>query len=95
MICLPRISDSSVTVRTPDATCALVLLANAGATVTSTETGALTVTGLTAEHIAGLMARHGLRLDELAPHHISLEEAYLQVTRGLVDYETHTSREGG
>ncbi len=90
---LASVSNSSVTVRTPDATGMITLMADSGATVTSKGAGAVTVTGLTAEHIAGLMAHQGLRLDELSPHQPSLEEAYLQLTRGLVDYRTHSPAE--
>jgi ABC-2 type transport system ATP-binding protein len=90
---LAGVSDSSVTVRTPETTKMITLLAGTGATVTSTRSGSAIVTGLSAERIADLMTRHGLRLDELTPHHPSLEEAYLQMTRSLVDFRTHNPAE--
>jgi ABC-2 type transport system ATP-binding protein len=90
---LAGVSDSSVTVRTPETTKMIALLAGSGATVTSTRSGSAIVTGMSAERIAGLMTRHGLRLDELTPHHASLEEAYLQMTRSLVDFRTQNPSE--
>jgi ABC-2 type transport system ATP-binding protein len=85
---LASVSDSSVTVRSPDVTTMIGLMADSGATVRSTGPGAAVVSGINTEQIVALMARHGLRLDELTPHHPSLEEAYLQLTRGLVEFGT-------
>jgi ABC-2 type transport system ATP-binding protein len=82
-------SDRSVTLRTPDRSDTMVALARAGATVTSSEGDALTVTGLDGEQIAQLMAERGLRLSALAPHRASLEDAYLQLTEGSIDYAAH------
>jgi ABC-2 type transport system ATP-binding protein len=85
---LDSVSESSVTVRSPDATRMIGLMAESGVRVISTGAGAAIVSGINTEEIVALMARHGLRLDELTPHHPSLEEAYLQLTRGLVDFGT-------
>ena len=85
---LATASNSSVTVRSPDANRMIALMADSGATVRSTGAGGATVSGLNTERIAALMARHGLRLDELTPHRPSLEEVYLQLTRGHVDSGT-------
>jgi ABC-2 type transport system ATP-binding protein len=71
----------------------ITLLAGSGATVTSTRSGSAIVAGLSAERIAALMTRHGLPLDELTPHQPSLEEAYLQMTRSLVDFRAQDSTE--
>jgi ABC-2 type transport system ATP-binding protein len=90
---LATVSDSSVTVRSRDITKVITSLAASGATVTSTQAGSAIVSGLSAERIAALIALDGLRLDELTPHHPSLEEAYLQMTRGLVDYRIPSASE--
>jgi len=47
----------------------------------------LTVTGLPASRIADLIAERGLRLHELAPQHVALEEAYMELTKDAVDYQ--------
>jgi ABC-2 type transport system ATP-binding protein len=62
------------------------LLAGAGATVTSTGRDELEVSGLEAQRIADLMAARGLRLHALTPHRASLEEAYMKLTEGAVEY---------
>jgi ABC-2 type transport system ATP-binding protein len=79
-------SGDTVTVRTPDPGEATVVLANAGATVSSTGADALEVTGLTTEEVAAVIAQHGLRLRELTPHRASLEDAYMELTRDEVQY---------
>ena len=78
-------SGDGVTLRTPDPGAAMGLLARAGATVTSSGHDGLEVRGLTADLVADLMARHGLRLRELTPHRASLEDAYLELTRDAVE----------
>jgi ABC-2 type transport system ATP-binding protein len=77
-----------VSLRTPDRAAVMQLLANAGATVTSSRGDRLVVTGLAADRIAEVVIAHGHQLDELAQHRPSLEDAYLQLTRHAVDYPT-------
>jgi ABC-2 type transport system ATP-binding protein len=84
-------SDDAVTVRTPARGEDMELLANAGATVTSIGDDVLDVRGLAAERIADLMADHDLRLRELTPHRASLEDAYMELTRGAVEYAAATN----
>jgi ABC-2 type transport system ATP-binding protein len=83
---LARASDSRVTVRTPQEAELMRVLARAGATVTSTADNGLRVTGLEVPQIAELAVEHRLRVDELAPHRTSLEEAFLELTRAAVEY---------
>jgi ABC-2 type transport system ATP-binding protein len=73
-------------VRTPQPVALMALLAEAGALVTSTDHEALTVAGLEAARIADLAADHGLRVYELSPHRVTLEEAFMNLTRESVDY---------
>ena len=58
----------------------------AGAAVTSTDLDRLTVSGLEAPRIGDLLAEQSLRLYELTPHRVSLEEAYMDLTRNVVEY---------
>jgi ABC-2 type transport system ATP-binding protein len=83
---LDATADARVTLRTPEPTRALALLAGAGGTVTSTDSDTLSVAGLDAARIADLAAEQGLRLTELAPQRATLEEAYLRLTRDAVEY---------
>jgi ABC-2 type transport system ATP-binding protein len=79
-------SGDGVSIRTPDPAAAMVLLSTAGATVTSTGHDALEIRGMAADRIANLMADRGLPLRELTPHRASLEDAYMELTRGAVQY---------
>jgi ABC-2 type transport system ATP-binding protein len=79
-------SDGRVQVRTPQVTEVMTALAGAGGTVTSTGADALVVTGLEPERIAELVAKHGLRLDELYRERASLEDAFIDLTRDAVEY---------
>jgi len=79
-------SDGTVTIRTPYRAEIMAVLAAAGAAVSSTSSDTLTVTGLSAEHVAKLAADRGLPLYELTPHRATLEQAYLRLTRDAVDY---------
>jgi ABC-2 type transport system ATP-binding protein len=83
---LEAMTDGRVHVRTPQAGEAMVVLAGAGATVTSTGTDSLTVTGLDAPRIAELTVERGLPLRELTPHRTSLEEAFVELTRDEVEF---------
>jgi ABC-2 type transport system ATP-binding protein len=75
-----------VLVRSPHETRLRDLLVHNGATVTSDEPGTLYVSGLAVETISSLAASHQLTFSELTPQKASLEEAYMNLTRGSVEY---------
>ena len=79
-------ADGRVRVRTPQVAEVMAALAGAGATVTSTSSDELVVTGLEPERIAALVSEHGLRLDELYRERASLEDAFIDLTRDAVEY---------
>jgi len=79
-------ADGRVHVRTPQVTEVMAALAGAGATVTSTSSDELVVSGLEPERIAALVSEHGLRLDELYRERASLEDAFIDLTRDAVEY---------
>jgi ABC-2 type transport system ATP-binding protein len=83
---LAAASKDRVDVRTSRRTDAMTLLANAGATVASVDADTLTVEGITGERIAGLLSEAGLPFSELRSHRASLEEAYMELTRGAVEF---------
>jgi ABC-2 type transport system ATP-binding protein len=62
------------------------LLAERGATVGRDPDGALRVTGATADEIGEAARVRGLGLLELAPHQMSLEQRYLELTGDTTDY---------
>ncbi|PRY48984.1 ABC-2 type transport system ATP-binding protein [Geodermatophilus tzadiensis] len=79
-----------VTVRTPQPEELTRLLVVAGAVVSRPEPDVLTVTGTTAEEIAGTALAARILLTELVPVHASLEEAYLAMTADDVQYRSTT-----
>jgi len=81
-----RSSGASVKVLTPDVSEFATALLRAGAQVTPTEPGVLTVAGLKAAQIGDLAARDGLRIHELSPITASLEDAFMELTKGDVEF---------
>jgi ABC-2 type transport system ATP-binding protein len=63
-------------------------LGDAGARTLSEPDGTLRVTGLPLPAISDLAHKADIRLWELSPHHASLEEAYMRMTQGTVDYRS-------
>jgi ABC-2 type transport system ATP-binding protein len=53
----------------------------------------LEVVGLTSDHIGSVAAGHGLTLLELSPQRISLEEAFMELTRDAVEYRANSTDE--
>ncbi len=89
---IQRSSERSVLVRTPDADRLRELIADEGGTVRQDGDGALIVTGLAAPRIGELAASASLVLHELTPQLPSLEEAFMELTAGSVEYgETSAS----
>jgi ABC-2 type transport system ATP-binding protein len=62
------------------------LLTGPGVTVTSVETEELLVTGLTARELGRLAADNRIPLHELSSSAVSLEEAFMNITRESVEY---------
>ncbi|MBX9422874.1 MULTISPECIES: ABC transporter ATP-binding protein [Streptomyces] len=67
-------------------------LMEAGGQVLSEPDGALRVTGLPLPRISDLAHEADVRLWELSPHQASLEEAYMRLTQGAVDYRSTDDR---
>ncbi|MFI6831740.1 ABC transporter ATP-binding protein [Kribbella sp. NPDC050241] len=82
-------SADRVVLRTSHRTQAMTVLATAGATVAATDHDRVTVTGLTSEHVIQLLNQHGLTFTEVAAHRASLEEAYMDLTRDVVEFAAH------
>jgi ABC-2 type transport system ATP-binding protein len=63
-------------------------LTEAGASVRPEQDGTLRVTGLELPRISDIAYDADVRLWELSPHQASLEEAYMRLTSGAVDYRS-------
>jgi ABC-2 type transport system ATP-binding protein len=75
-----------VRVRSPQATRLRDLVAAQDVSVTSVEPGVLEVAGLSAEQVGEAAAANGIVLHELTPLQASLEEAFMELTRGDVEF---------
>jgi ABC-2 type transport system ATP-binding protein len=83
---LTAASGGRVVLRTANRSDAMTVLANAGATVAATDREVVTVSGLPAERVIALLTASGLPFSEVAAHRASLEEAYMELTRDVVEY---------
>jgi ABC-2 type transport system ATP-binding protein len=79
-------TGGSVRVRTPQADALTAAVTPEGGAVAPETDGALVVTGLPAPRIGELAAGAGVVLHELTPVAASLEQAYLELTQGEVQY---------
>ena len=79
---------AAVRVRTPQAPLLAAALQRAGGVVALEIDGSLRVDGLDAEEVGDLAFELGVRLHELSRITSSLEEAYLELTRGEVEFRT-------
>jgi ABC-2 type transport system ATP-binding protein len=90
---IARSSGESVRVRTPDAGRLAPLITAEGGTVTAvaegTDAGALLVTGLPAARIGELAASASVVLHELSPQLATLEEAFMELTAGSLEFGQH------
>jgi ABC-2 type transport system ATP-binding protein len=88
-----RGAADSVRVRTDDADSLLRLLTGPDVTVASLGGGVLEVTGLSSDRIGRIAADHSIALAELTPQQASLEEAFMELTRDSVEFQTPAARE--
>jgi ABC-2 type transport system ATP-binding protein len=70
-------------------------LTEAGGQVLPEQDGALRVMGLPLPRISDLAHSADVRLWELSPHQASLEEAYMRMTQGAVDYRSTIDQKAG
>jgi ABC-2 type transport system ATP-binding protein len=83
-------STNVVRVRSPQATQLREVILGPDIRVSSEEPSVLEVEGLTAEQIGDAAARNGFVLHELTAEKTSLEEAFMELTRGETEYRAIT-----
>jgi ABC-2 type transport system ATP-binding protein len=79
-----------VRVRTPDSQQLCFALARLGAKIESADGGVLIVTGITAEQIGDAARAADVAVHELVAQQVSLEDAFMRITRDAVEYRTET-----
>ncbi|CEA07249.1 putative ABC transporter ATP-binding protein YxlF [Arthrobacter saudimassiliensis] len=75
-------------VRTDDAEALVTAIGSAGVEVRRLEADRLEVLGLAPRSIAEAALSRGILITELTPQQLSLEEAYMELTRGEVEYQS-------
>jgi ABC-2 type transport system ATP-binding protein len=83
---LSRSSMQSVRVRSPQADVLRKALEEMGATTAIEDDGSLTVRGVDEVAIGDLAAARSITLHELSPQTASLEEAFMELTEGSLEY---------
>jgi ABC-2 type transport system ATP-binding protein len=83
-----KASGDVVLVRSPQAEQLRNHVVDDGVTVVSREPGVLEVHGLTAARIGDVAAANGIVLHELTPQQVSLEQAFMEMTRDEVEFRT-------
>jgi ABC-2 type transport system ATP-binding protein len=87
-------SSGLVALRTSARSQALTALTDAGATVAVTGTETLTVSGLDAEAIIGLLTGRNVLFSEVSAQRATLEQAYMDLTRDAVEFRALSVSEG-
>jgi ABC-2 type transport system ATP-binding protein len=90
---LAAAAGGRVTLRTAAAAEAVTVLDRAGATVTANGNGTLTISGLPAEKVVTLLTQGGVPFSEVSGHRVTLEQAYLDLTRDAVEFRAEAPRE--
>jgi ABC-2 type transport system ATP-binding protein len=79
-------SQQTVRVRTPQPDLMTKLVAAAGAAVREDGDGSMVITGLDPSRVGDLAYDNAVRLHELSPVHASLEQAFMELTAGSVQF---------
>jgi len=87
-------SGDRVRLRTAARTEAMTVLAHAGAEVAATAPDVLTIKGLSSERTVAALTAHRVPFTEVSAHRATLEEAYMELTRGAVEFRAVPVPEG-
>jgi ABC-2 type transport system ATP-binding protein len=79
-------SGDRVRLRTTSPAQAMTALARAGATVTATAPGQLTISNMSSERAVATLTGSAIPFSEVSAHRASLEEAYMELTRDAAEY---------
>ena len=84
-------SQNWVALRTTARTHAMTVLSYAGASVTATGHDTINVSGLAADRIVTLLSQSAVPFSEVSAHRATLEDVYLELTRGAVEFRAATT----
>jgi ABC-2 type transport system ATP-binding protein len=83
------VAPNTIHVVTPDARALANAIQGTEVAITSTDRETLIVHGRTAREVGTIAAAEGIALYELTTHRMSLEEAFMHITRNAVEYGIH------
>lgn len=86
---ISSVAPDTTHVVSPDAAAFAAALEGADVSVTRTDQETLVVQGRSAREIGTIAAAEGITLFGLTTHRLSLEDAFMQITRNAVEYGTH------
>jgi ABC-2 type transport system ATP-binding protein len=84
-------SGNHMTLRTTAPSDAMTVLASAGAQITLTGPGVLTVAGLSPEAMVSVLAGHAIPISEITAHRATLEQAYMELSSQSVEYRAEAT----
>jgi ABC-2 type transport system ATP-binding protein len=87
---LAAASGDRVALRTTASAAAAKVLERAGAVVAASGPGTLMASGLTAGQVVSALSESGVPFSEVTAHRATLEEAYMELTRGAVEFRAST-----
>ena len=88
-----RHSRQIVRVRSPQASTLVELVASADVTIEAVEPGLLEIEGLSAAELGAQAAANGIVLHELTPQQVTLEDAFMNITRDEVEFHAQSAGE--
>jgi len=90
---LAAVAGGRVTLRTAAVPEAVTVLDRAGATVTASGPDTLTISGLLAERVVMLLSENAVPFSEVSAQRVTLEQAYLELTRDAVEFRAEPAQE--
>ena len=84
-------SGNRITLTTTAPAEAMTVLTGAGAEVTATGSGVLTVSSLPPERVVAALTSHAIPFSEITAHRATLEQAYMELTSQSVEYRAEAT----
>jgi ABC-2 type transport system ATP-binding protein len=84
-------SGNRITLRTTAPADAMTVLTGAGAEVTATGSGVLTVSSLSSERVVATLTSHAIPFSEVTAHRATLEQAYMELTSQSVEFRAEAA----
>ncbi len=84
-------SGNRITLTTTAPADAMTVLTGAGAEVSATGSGVLTVSSLSPERVVAALTSHAIPFSEVTTHRATLEQAYMELTSHSVEYRAEAT----